>query len=247
LNDKKEEGTMAIAAFKRYEIKFIITKKQFDALLPELLEHMRPDPYCTNGRDYCIYNIYYDTDDNEIIRSSLSKPYYKEKLRLRSYSSPTPDDGEVFLEIKKKTGGIVHKRRAVMTLKDAYTFIETGEPPSATTYINKQVVSEIDFFLHQNKVHPAAYIGYCRRAFFGKDDKNFRITFDYNIQTRREDVCLKKKCRGETLLDDDQFLMEVKIPGAVPLWLADLLSDLQIYKTSFSKYGTEYARSKIIC
>lgn len=238
---------MAIASFQRYEIKFIVDKKQYEAILPTLITYMNPDEYCKNGRDYCIYNIYYDTEDNSVIRSSLSKPYYKEKLRLRSYSSPTPPDGEVFLEIKKKTGGIVHKRRAVMTLEDAYKFIEEGERPAAATYINSQVINEIDFFLQQNKVHPAAYIGYKRRAFFGKEDKNFRITFDSNILTRRDAVCLKEKCRGESLLDDGQYLMEVKISGAVPIWLADLLSEQQIYKTSFSKYGTEYARSKILC
>ena len=238
---------MAITSFKRYEIKFIVRKEQFDAILPTLLEHMNPDAFCRNGCDYSIFNIYYDTDENSVIRSSLARPYYKEKLRLRSYTSPTPDNGEVFLEIKKKTGGIVHKRRAVMTLEDAYNFIEKGVRPAAATYINAQVINEIDFFLHQYRVHPAAYIGYRRKAFFGKDDKNFRITFDTNIRTRRDHVCLKADCRGEPLLDDGQYLMEVKIPGAVPLWLADLLSEHQIYKTSFSKYGTEYARSKIIC
>jgi len=238
---------MAIASFKRYEIKFLIDKKQLNALMPEILEHMNPDAYCTNGRYYYIYNIYYDTEDNAIIRSSLDKPYYKEKLRLRSYTSPTPPDGSVFLEIKKKTGGIVHKRRAVMSLTDACRFIETGEQPSSATYIDGQVINEIGFFLQQNKVHPAAYIGYRRKAYFGKDDKNFRITFDSSIETRRTEICLTKDCRGEPLLEDGQYLMEVKIPGAVPIWLADKLAELQIYKTSFSKYGTEYARSKILC
>lgn len=238
---------MAIASFKRYELKFIVDKKQYEAILPGVVKYMNPDAYCKNGRDYSIYNIYYDTEDNSVIRSSLSKPYYKEKLRLRSYVSPTPPDGEVFLEIKKKTGGIVHKRRAVMTLEDACRFIETGEHPVSAAYINSQVINEIDFFLRQNKVHPAAYIGYKRRAFFGKEDKDFRITFDSNILTRRDDVCLNEKCRGESLLDDGQYLMEVKIPGAVPIWLADLLSEQKIYKTSFSKYGTEYARSKVLC
>lgn len=238
---------MAIASFKRYELKFLITREQYEAIIPKLLEHMKPDAFCRNGQDYSIYNIYYDTENDEIIRASLRRPYYKEKLRLRSYYSPTPPDGEVFLEIKKKTGGIVHKRRAVMTLREAEDFIEKGKRPAASTYINRQVISEIDFFLKQNKVHPAAYIGYRRRAFFGKDDKNFRITFDYNIQTRRTDICLEDPCAGENLLDEGQFLMEVKIPGAVPMWLAEALSGLQIYKTSFSKYGTEYARSKILC
>lgn len=238
---------MAITAFKRYELKFLLDSHQYRAIMPAILEHMNPDAYCTNGRDYRIYNIYYDTDDSRIIRSSLDKPYHKEKLRLRSYSSPTPPDGEVFLEIKKKTGGIVHKRRAAMTLSEASRFVETGEPPGTSDYMNAQVLREIAFFMKQNPVHPAAYIAYRRKAFFGKTDKNFRITFDYDVRTRRQDICLDMECSGEELLEEDRYLMEIKITDSVPLWLAGLMAREGIYRTSFSKYGTEYVRSKNIC
>jgi len=238
---------MAIASFKRYELKFLIDGRQYRAILPKILEYMKPDDYCTGGRDYRIFNIYYDTDDNRIIRSSLDKPYHKEKLRLRSYTSPTPPDGEVFLEIKKKTGGIVHKRRAAMTLGEAYRFVETGEPPDKADYMNTQILREIGFFIRQNPVHPAAYIAYRRKAFFGKTDRNFRITFDYDIRMRRDNIGLEKECSGKALIGDDRYLMEIKISDAVPLWLSRLLAQEEIYRTSFSKYGSEYTRSKSIC
>lgn len=233
---------MSISTFKRFEMKFLLTKNQFDALVPRLLEYMNPDEHCRNGRNYSIYNIYYDTSDNHLIRNSLSKPYYKEKLRLRSYTTPTSLDDKVFLELKKKTAGIVHKRRAVMTLGEAYAFIKTGKRPAITNYMNEQVVNEIRYFLSCNKVYPAAYISYTRMAFFGKTDKDFRITFDCNIKTRRNDLYLEKGSQGEQLLERGQYLMEVKLSRSVPMWLADILADLKIYKTSFSKYGTEYKK-----
>ena len=34
--------------------------------------------------------------------------------------------------------------------------------------------------------------------------------------------------------------MEIKIPGAAPLWLARLLSENGVFPTSFSKYGAYY-------
>ena len=34
--------------------------------------------------------------------------------------------------------------------------------------------------------------------------------------------------------------MEVKSPGAVPLWFSKILDDLAIYPASFSKYGFAY-------
>ncbi|MDF2987011.1 MAG: hypothetical protein K0R50_2521 [Eubacterium sp.] len=231
---------MAITTFKRFEMKFLISKEQFQMLQQKILEYMNPDEYCKNGTNYSIYNIYYDTFDNKIIRTSLSKPCYKEKLRLRSYTTPTSMDSKVYLELKKKTAGIVHKRRASMTLQEAYEFIEWGKRPAGKNYMSRQVINELDYFLSKNEVFPAAYISYTRMAFFGKNDKDFRITFDSNIITRRNDLYLEKGCSGEQLLENGQYLMEVKISRSVPLWLAELLADLKIYKTSFSKYGNEY-------
>lgn len=231
---------MAINTFKRYEMKFILSREQFNVLQSKIPEYMNPDEYCSNGTTYNIYNIYYDTPDNKLIRTSLSKPCYKEKLRLRSYTTPTSMDSKVYLELKKKTAGIVHKRRAAMTLKEAYEFIGAGKRPAAKSYMGKQVINELDYFLRQNKVFPAAYISYTRMAFFGKNDKDFRITFDSSITTRRNDPCLEKGCYGDQLLENGQYLMEVKISRAVPFWLAQLLAELKVYKTSFSKYGAEY-------
>jgi len=233
---------MSIATFKRFEMKFLLNKKQFEALVPTLLEYMNPDKFCQNDKKYSIYNIYYDTPDNHLIRTSLSKPYYKEKLRLRSYTSPTSLDAKVFLELKKKTGGIVHKRRATMTLQEAYDFVEYGKRPVTIGYMNGQVVNEISYFLSCNKVNPAAYISYSRMAFFGKADKDFRITFDCDIKTRRNNLYLERGSFGEHLLEKGQYLMEVKISSSVPMWLAEILADLKVYKTSFSKYGMEYKK-----
>lgn len=232
-----------ITAFKRYELKFMLTQAQLDTLIPKLLEYMNPDEHCQNGEEYNIYNIYYDTPDHHLIRHSLSKPYYKEKLRLRSYEIPTSPNDKVFLELKKKIGGIVNKRRAVLTLKEANDFINLGKRPISTKPITQQVVKEIEYFLSHKDVAPAVYISYKRLAFFGKADRDFRVTFDYEITTRRTDLFLEKTSYGEQLLDKGQYLMEVKLSSAVPVWLSKVLSDLSIYRTGFSKYGREYQNS----
>lgn len=231
---------MAITTFKRYEIKFMLLQAQFDTLIPRLLEYMVPDAHCQNGKEYSIYNIYYDTHDNHLIRHSIAKPYYKEKLRLRSYTIPGSLDDEVFLELKKKIGGIVNKRRAILPLKDACDFIRSGKCPTTTNKLNLQVANEIEYFLSRNDVQPATYISYKRLAFFGKEDRDFRITFDYDILTRRHDLCLKTASFGDPLLEKGQYLMEVKLSSAAPIWLSRTLSNLKLYKMNFSKYGKEY-------
>lgn len=231
---------MAIRTFKRKEIKFLMTDEQYRALIPVLEEYMRPDEYCVDGHEYGIYNLYYDTEDNYLIRESLAKPYYKEKLRLRSYYSPAKPTDKVFLEIKKKVGGIVVKRRVTMTLEEATRYIETGEKPVSNKYLQNQVFAELDSFLRTYKVTPKQYISYQRQAYFGKDDGNFRVTFDRNITTRRNDLRLSSESYGWQIINTNQHLMEIKIADSIPLWLALQLAELGIFRTSFSKYGTGY-------
>ncbi len=250
---------MAIKSFKRYEKKYLLDREQYDRLVPRLLERMDTDEYCSACGTYNIYNIYFDTDNSDVIRHSISKPYYKEKLRLRSYNAPEGPKDKVFLELKKKIGGIVNKRRVVLTLAEAAQFLEEGVKPVSEDFRTRQVLNEIEYYLSRNKVHPAVYIGYQRTAFFGKENKDFRLTFDSKILTRRKDLLLESGCYGKDILEENHYLMEVKILGAVPLWFAEILSELSIYSTHFSKYGQEYmncvsaaqnnnaGRSKRIC
>ncbi len=239
---------MAIKTFKRKEIKFMLDMNQFKALLKAIEPYMEPDKYCVGGKEYGIYNIYYDTSDSFLIRESLSKPYYKEKLRIRSYFSPCGLDDKVFIEIKKKIGGIVTKRRVSMTRREADVYMKTGIRPQTDKYIDEQVLDEIDVFKSNYNIKPAQYISYQRMAFFGKDDKDFRLTFDRKITDRRYDLTLGKESYGRQILRPDQRLMEIKITDSMPLWLSKTLSELGIYKTSFSKYGKAYqnfVRTKI--
>ena len=195
---------MAIKSFKRYEKKYLLTGEQYEKLIPRLLEYMKMDDHCVNN-SYSIYNIYYDTDDNSVIRHSISKPYYKEKLRLRSYKIPQSPSDKVFLELKKKINKIVNKRRAIITLEEAHNFLEFGERPKCTDFITEQVINEIEYYLSHTKVNPTIYIGYNRIAFFGKEDKDFRLTIDSKIITRREDLFLESGCHGTDILKPNGY------------------------------------------
>lgn len=232
---------MAIEVFNRYEKKYMLDEVTFKRLLDRISDYMEPDKYNKNGQFYSISNIYYDTDDNRLIRSSIEKPVYKEKLRMRSYGTPDTSD-KVFLEIKKKYNGIVNKRRTSIVLEDAYRYMEDGIFPKETECLNRQVLKEIDYFKSIYDLKPKVYLSYDRYAFFEKNDGDFRVTFDTNITTRRGDVRLESGSYGNRLLPQNIYLMEIKINGSVPMWFTSGLSDLKIYPVSFSKYGTEYKR-----
>lgn len=232
---------MAIEVFNRKESKFLIDRAIYEDIQTRLLEHMRLDEYNKSHEFYTICNIYYDTEDNFLIRNSLSKPKYKEKLRLRSYGVPKGDD-KVYLEIKKKVCGVVNKRRTTLKLKEAYDFVRTGVKPELESYMNKQVINEIHYILKIHNLEPKLYLAYDRKAMFGITNPDLRITFDTNIRTRRSDLKLEDGNHGERLLEDDKWLMEVKAEKSIPIWLSKLLTEYKIVNTSFSKYGEEYRR-----
>lgn len=230
---------MAIEVFNRFEHKYLITQEQLDRLLPIIDKHMAMDKYCLNHSTYTIANLYYDTDDNMLIRKSLERPQYKEKLRLRAYGIPGKDSF-VFLEIKKKFKKCVNKRRTTLKLDEAYSFCETGAQPEHKDYMNAQVCNEIEYFIKHYNVVPKVYIAYDRLAYFEAGNPDLRISFDTNIRTRRTDLSLEAGDHGMQLLPDGRWLMEIKTSRAKPLWLCDALTEIGIKRISFSKYGTEY-------
>lgn len=99
-------------SFKRHEIKYLITINQYINLMNYLSDKVEKDVFYKST----IYNVYYDTDNFELIRKSIEKPIYKEKLRIRSYDKPTLDSS-VYVELKKKYDHIVYKKRKKIAYK----------------------------------------------------------------------------------------------------------------------------------
>lgn len=220
--------------FKRYEKKYLINDEKYKLLSQKLYQYFKVDDY---GRT-TICNIYFDTPDYRLIRASKEAPVYKEKLRLRSYGIPREGD-KVFIELKKKYKGIVYKRRVKAELNDAVQYLYWKKQFNPQTQITK----EIDWFInHYEELIPAMYISYNRVALYGREDNDLRITFDNNILWREEDLWLQNGIWGRPLLKQEDTLMEIKIPGAMPIWLSHTLDELEIYPTSFSKYGRGYDR-----
>ena len=221
-------------SFKRYEKKYMLTPDQLEKILAGMEGCMRADEF----GHYTIGNIYYDTDDFQLIRASLEKPVYKEKLRMRSYGVPRNQD-EVFVELKKKYDSVVYKRRTVMYAADAVSYIHDGIVPER----EDQICREIDWFMRSYRPAPKVYIAYDRAAFAGLENPDLRITFDTNLRWRDRELDLRAGDYGEPLLSPGRILMEIKIPGTAPVWLAHLLSETGAFHTSFSKYGAWYTQN----
>ena len=218
--------------FQRYETKYLLSRKQKEKIIRAMKPYMEPDEYGHST----IRNIYYDTDNYRLVRTSLQKPVYKEKLRVRSYKTAGPED-EVFVELKKKFNDIVYKRRFSTTEKLAEEYL-TGQKPLP---VKTQITAEVDYFLRfYETLAPRVFLSYEREAYFTKKPSGFRVTFDENILWRETDLTLEKSIYGESVLTPGQVLMEIKTPDSIPLWMVRILSEEKIRKTSFSKYGNAY-------
>ena len=223
--------------FKRYEVKYILNRRQRDLLIEAMEGHLALDQY---GR-HTIRNIYFDTDSYRLVRTSIEKPLYKEKLRVRSYQKAT-GDSTVFVELKKKFESVVYKRRLALPHRQAMDALESGAPLPT----DSQIAREIEAFraFYGPTLRPAMLLSYEREAYAPVDGTDFRLTLDENIRWRTQDIDLSGSSIGDMILPPDSVLMELKSPGGYPLWIVRFLSENRIYKTSFSKYGAGYQQMR---
>lgn len=222
---------MVKTIFERTEKKYVITVSQKNEMLSLISDKIKPDEYGKSS----VNSIYYDTDDYRLIRNSIEKPVYKEKFRLRSYLVPD-EDSTVFLELKKKCKGVVYKRRKTLKYIEAQKYLESHILPD-----NSQIMREIDWTMNFYKtLKPKMFVGYDRLAYVGRDDNSLRITFDFNLRFRTDNLSLDSGNYGENIIGNNYCIMEIKALNSMPLWLCKTLDKLKIYPSSFSKYGTAY-------
>ena len=222
---------MAITVMKRYELKYLLTAEQTNFLRERLKGHMEVDQYGKTS----IASLYYDTPTYQLIRTSVEKPEFKEKICLRSYGIAT-EESPVFLELKRKAYGIVYKRRVQTTIPLVHKFFSGEGDICAPGQINKEITVFRDYY---KTLVPACLIIYDRIAYF-EPSGDLRLTIDENPRYRTDDLTLTKSMDGISLLDEGWTILEIKVQEAMPLWLCDILSAGGIRKGSFSKYGEAY-------
>lgn len=231
---------MSIKSFRRYECKFLITKSQMDQLLEKLQDLVYKDPYCEKKSSYCIANIFYDTPNKDIIRQATSKPKFKEKFRIRCYEEDVKKTSPVFVEIKRKMNQVVTKRRIALSLEELDPFLNGQMVTNKNEYLDLQIAKELQYFIKTHDLKPSYYLRYDRIAYYLKEQPSIRITFDFNVIVRDYFLNFTDSTSGKKLLPDDIYILEIKNNGAIPLWLCHILSEIKIYKTSFSKVGRYY-------
>ncbi len=220
-----------IVVMKRFERKYLLSGEQTDYLVKRLEGHMRLDQY---GRT-SIASLYYDSPSYQLIRASIEKPPFKEKIRLRSYGLATRES-PVYLELKRKAYGIVYKRRVQSTIPLVEKFFAGSGDICAGGQINREITYFRDYY---GTLVPACLIIYDREAYF-EPGGDLRLTIDYCPRYRVEQLDLTRSMEGLPLRPPGHTILEIKVQEAMPLWLTAILDEGKIYKNTFSKYGEAF-------
>ena len=222
-----------MGTFRRREKKFLLDQTQYQHFLEQTSPFLKRAEYFES----VIQSVYYDTQTDALIRRSIERPLYKEKLRVRKYLG-TENDPLVYIELKKKFEGIGYKRRA---LADWNELNEKGL--SGCSYSCEQIGKEIRQFAKvYPDLHPRMRIKTTRHSYVDKEDPDIRITFDFNVTYSDEDLNILEFNEGKELLPDGTVILEVKVPENLPLRYTKILTGEKIYRRPFSKYGTAYLK-----
>ena len=211
--------------FRRVEIKYLISKDKKDELLELISDNLVKDDYYESH----ISNIYFDNVNNDLLISSLEKPLYKAKIRLRCYEDDVRDDTNMYLEIKEKYDSVVFKRRVSLTYNEYKSYMNDG------IIKNNQIFKEIDYYFKKYNLQPYVYVNYDRFS-YKTVDNSVRITIDSNLRSSVDNRDFIE------YFDGDEYIVEIKLLDAMPLWLTSVLSKLKIYPTTFSKVGSVYTK-----
>ncbi len=229
---------MALEIFSRYELKYLIPFDMYVKLVEEMKPYMRYDKFGDEGK-YNIISLYFDSPNYKIYYETRNKLYFRQKLRLRVYDKVTTQD-DAFFEVKQKYKNVVNKRRTKITLQDAYRYLNQSDfsLPQDLSISNPQTMKEVHSFRSLYQLQPEVVVSYDRQAFHGIYDEDLRVTFDYNLLCRSQDLRIENGPFGTNFVNPELVIMEVKVTHSVPLWLTRLLSDYRCKKQSVSKFCT---------
>lgn len=229
--------------FQRYELKYLIPFDKYKAIAKALIDSgkMRYDKFGDGYGRYNIVSLYFDSDDKKIYYETRNKLRFRQKLRLRVYDNATINS-PAFLEVKQKFNKVVNKRRTKIKLADAYDYIKFGRNSEngleEYNPSNPQILEEVEAFRSLYDLKPRLVVSYDRQAFHGIEDPDLRVTFDYNLTTRDDNLRIEDGPYGMYFVDPNLSVMEVKVSQSVPFWLARLLSEYECPRKSVSKFCT---------
>jgi hypothetical protein len=228
----------ALRTFNRFELKYIVTTRDFEQLRDEIAAYMVRDPYAADDGRYMLTSLYYDTPARDCFWAKLDGLRFRRKLRIRHYEQQAAlaDDTPVFVEIKQRVDRVTQKRRAVLPYADAIDLCDERMIPNHEAR-DESVVHEAFELVVRHNLEPACITTYQREPWIGGDyDPGLRLTIDFDLRYRVHDLGLDSKHPGRHMFPVHFAVLEIKANDRVPYWLTHLVARNNLQLTRMSKY-----------
>ncbi len=215
------EEMSGIKLMNRTDTKFVATAAQLHGFL--LAVKGKYFIQEINGKRIASYHTtYFDTPDYQMYRMHHCGRKVREKIRVRTYM----DSDDTFLEVKNKNNhGRTKKKRIPIQGVDNIA----SELDTITPFMAKHAWYAI------NEVSPVIENWFNRITLvnYGKTE---RLTIDFNLKFHHLKSGIHDKLQRVAII-------ELKRDGNVPSPALDLLRDLRIKRSGFSKYCIGSART----
>lgn len=219
--------------------------------------------YYDNEEKQC----YHETMDGVLYRQKVRLRVYRSAGNMAKaegleavHDEELSDDMNSFLELKCKYNGLVLKRRVKMKLSDSMRFIDyTNKLIDEGTVTkqdllsqerltelkdfkssNVQILRELLYAIVTKRLKPESVVSYERLALYSKDDPSLRLTFDFNVRTRTDELDLRKGTGGKLSTEPDIAILEIKTGKEIPLWLSRIVAKYGYMNKTFSKYCSTF-------
>ena len=218
----------------RVEQKYIITEERIAYLKFKLENVMQYDKHAENGV-YRIRSLYFDDMYDSFLEDNEAGNDFREKYRIRTYNNEVD---KIHLEIKAKELGYTSKMKEELTLRECLDFMEQKR----WTLNEKDglVKKKLYSLMLMRRMRPVQIVEY-ERIPLVEEKGNVRVTFDKNIVGTSETAAFFDDILpGIPVLPMGQHILEVKYDEFLPDTIKQILNEVHLTKTAFSKYY--YAR-----
>jgi len=228
----------ALRTFNRFELKYLVSKREVDRLRPEVEAYMRRDAYADADGRYTLSSLYYDTPSLACYHAKLDGLRFRRKVRIRHYEQQAAltADTPVFVEIKQRVDRVTQKRRAALAYADALELCDERIIPDHEER-DQAVVEEVFGLVVCHNLVPTCITTYQREPWVGGEyDPGLRLTIDFDLRYRMHDLDLDSKHPGKYMVPPSFSVIEIKANDRVPYWLTHLVARHNLQLTRMSKY-----------
>ena len=218
----------------RHELKFYITRTQYEVLSRVLRATLKLDPHAAaRGGEYAIRSLYFDTVFDDAYYDKISGVKDRDKYRMRIYNY---SDTEIFMECKTKVGSYISKRSQKIPRDLADQLIAAD--PTGVENTASGLLRDVYREMRINLLHPVVIVDYNREAYLHPAE-DVRITFDKQLRSGLGSIDIfNPNLPTVPVFDHDEIVLEVKYNRVLPPYIAELISFAcpEAVQSAISKY-----------